>query len=247
MTGSSIYEFFINRVFIDDYFEICKNLFYIDKDIYHLFLSELNWIDSNLNLNDNRFNNLKFNIFIGALEQFVIKDEIDRFDFTNFVDINNPPNSTSIKFPIYMAVYLWNKLNNQTENIIINFDNLNTNMDKVFKLYTLVDTKTFTDIYDHIDKVNFPNKLIRSGQYSIDVIFDESDNFMTSVIDYELNINNIIHHPSNNNLDYSSKIIEVFGGGYNNKEIIKIPVNPFDKVVFYVNYMRKNIDSNFEI
>ena len=251
-TGSSIYEFYQCNLPEEYFYEICWRLFYIEPKSYYLLVGELDWLDNNLNLNDNKFNNLKFNIFLGVLEQFKISSQSEIFDwFNSLIDLLNPPNPKSIKFSIYMGLYVYNKLldnnqldnklldNNQLDNRFININYDDSNINKFFTLLTLLDSKTFTTIFEYVDKLN-NDIFINKNNNDINEIFDNNDNFIETPYDYKLkNKNNYLYDEVNKNEIKFNHIIEVYGGGNNTD--IKIPINPLNKIAKYIYYIKQNI------
>jgi hypothetical protein len=241
-TGSSIYEFYKCNLPEEYFYEICWRLFYIEPKSYYLLVGELDWLDNNLNLNDNKFNNFKFNIFLGVLEQFKISLQSEIFDwFNSLIDLLNPPNPKSIKFSIYMGLYVYNKLldNKQLDNIFININYDDSNINKFFTLLTLLDSKTFTTIFEYVDKLN-NDIFINKNNNDINEIFDNNDNFIETPYDYKLkNKNNYLYDEVNKNeIKFNQHMIEVYGGGNNTD--IKIPINPLNKIAKYVYYIKQN-------
>lgn len=231
-TGSSIYEFYNCNLPEEYFYEICWRLFYIEPKSYYLLVGELDWIDNNLNLNDNKFNNFKFNIFLGVLEQFKISSQSEIFGwFNRLIDLLNPPNPKSIKFSIYMGLYVYNKLldNNQLDNIFININYDDSNINKFFTLLTLLDSKTFTTIFEYVDKLN-NDIFINKNNNDINEIFDTNNNFIETYYDYKLK--------NKNEIKFNQYMIEVYGG--ENNTDIKIPINPLNKIAKYIYYIKQN-------
>ena len=231
-TGSSIYEFYNCNLPEEYFYEICWRLFYIEPKSYYLLVGELDWIDNNLNLNDNKFNNFKFNIFLGVLEQFKISSQSEIFGwFNRLIDLLNPPNPKSIKFSIYMGLYVYNKIldNNQLDNIFININYDDSNINKFFTLLTLLDSKTFTTIFEYVDKLN-NDIFINKNNNDINEIFDTNNNFIETYYDYKLK--------NKNEIKFNQYMIEVYGG--ENNTDIKIPINPLNKIAKYIYYIKQN-------
>lgn len=250
VSGSTIYELYESNVFIDNYFEFCLRLFYIDRSNYNLLLSELEWIDTNLNLNNNKYNNLKFMLFLATLQQFMISNLSERFDFNCFMDITKPPEIKSIKFPIYMGIYIWNKINknNIVDNLEINFnhEDLKLNINKVFNFYIMTNNELFEKIFEYIDK-----KELTFGKckYDIGEIFNSNNEFVSSQYDYVFSyIDSKIINDTNNNTNVNTDIIDletnknmisVFGGGYGYGSLI-FPILLYDKISYYVYWIKNN-------
>ena len=248
VSGSTIYELYESNVFIDNYFEFCLRLFYIDRSNYNLLLSELEWIDTNLNLNNNKYNNLKFMLFLATLQQFMISNLSDRFDFNCFMDITKPPEIKSIKFPIYMGIYIWNKINknNIINNLEINFnhEDLKLNINKVFNFYIMTNNELFEKIFECINE-----KELTFGKckYDIGEIFNSNNEFVSSQYDYVFSyIDSKIINDTNNNTNVNTDIIDletnknmicVFGGGYGS---VIFPILLFDKISYYVYWIKNN-------
>jgi hypothetical protein len=198
---------------------ICK-MFQLSKSKYPILLDEFNYIDNNYDLSDDKYNNLKFNILTVSLYQFSITSP-EPLELTYFFDIDKPPTSQSIKFPIFLAWLISQKRKNIYYDInLINIVNENTNINKFYKLLSFVDDKLFNDIYfytknSHID-------ILYENRYDIDEIFDNEKNFISNIDDYKINdLSNIKY-----NLTH-----QLIGGGY------KIPINPFGKIRRHLHYI----------
>lgn len=239
--GSSVYEIYNCNLPEEYFYEFCWRLFYIEKKSYHLLVKEFDWIDNNLILNNNKYNNLKFNLFLGVLEQFKILSQTERFDFNSLIDLLDPPNPKSIKFPLYMGVYVYNKLiNNKIDDVFINFDNFENdilNIDKFFSLLILLDSKTLEIIFNYIDELN-SDVFIDSNTNDINKIFDDMNNFIMSAYDYKTD-NNLYDKINNNEIKFSQQLINAYGGGNN---FIQIPINALNKIAKYVYYIKQTIE-----
>jgi hypothetical protein len=248
VNGSTIYEMYEANIFIDDYFEFCWRLFYIDKSKTHLLLSEFEWIDGNVDLDDNKYNNLKFMLFLATLQQFMSINPSDRFDFSSIVNIKNPPDIKSIKFPIYMGLYVFFKISKSyiINNLKINFNknDLMLNINKVFNLYVIMDIELFEKIFLYISKKESID-VINKYKYDIDEIFNSTSDFIKSQDDYILK-NSVIrtnHNFNIINLESNDVLIDVFGGGnIHDDNEIKLPLNPYNKISYYVYWIKKNIE-----
>lgn len=242
-SGSSIYEFYNCNLPLEYFYEICWRMFYIEHETYYLLNGELEWMDNNLNLSDNKFNNLKFNVFLGVLEQFKISSQSKRFDgFNNLVDLANPPNSNSIKFSIYIGVYIGNMILNNSvhsNNIFTNINYDDSNINKFFSLLTLLDYKTFVTIFDYIDELS-NDIFINTNNNDINEIFDTNNNFIKSSYDYKLKNNYLDENINKNKIKLDQYMIKVYGGGENDTNI-KIPINPLNKIAKYIYYIKQNI------
>ena len=141
-----------------------------------------------------------------------------------------------------MGLYVYNKLldNNQLDNIFININYDDSNINKFFTLLTLLDSKTFTTIFEYVDKLN-NDIFINKNNNDINEIFDTNNNFIETPYDYKLkNKNNYLYDEANKNeIKFNQHMIEVYGGGNNTD--IKIPINPLNKIAKYIYYIKQYI------
>jgi len=102
---------------------------------------------------NNKHNNLKFNILSASLNQFIItntrplfsKKEVEPLDLTYFFDVNNPPSSKSIKFPMFLGWLIAMKRKNvYYDTDLINITG-NTNIEKFYELLCFMDNKIISD------------------------------------------------------------------------------------------------------
>lgn len=70
--GSTIIEVHENLPSPEDFYNFISKMFELSKNKYHLLLDELDYIDKNYNINDEKYNNLKYNILLASLYQFLI-------------------------------------------------------------------------------------------------------------------------------------------------------------------------------
>ncbi len=224
-------------------YDFCEKLFYINKSNYHILASEFDYIDRHYNLNEQKYNNLKFNLFLGSLSQLSVVNENKRFNHLDFIDPNNPPNSNSIRFPIYVSWCFYLKaLNKIVDTSKINFTNLELRIDKFFFVILMLNNDLFHKIFKYLMDPDIDIDFISDSKYNINEIFDSNNNFITNEADYSIT-NDIKTTPTDRTSNYSlnnniqnPNLVTVFGGG-NSK--IKIPVEIFNKLDYYYHYINK--------
>ncbi len=225
----------------EGFYNFCDKIFYIKKSNYYLLSSELDFIDKNHNLNSQQYNNLKFNLFLGVLSQLALVDKDNRFEPLEFINPNNPPSPNSIRFVIFLAWYIHQKVakkSSQYNNLFVGVD-MNININKFYIMFFVVDDDTFEKIFNIIDDKRIDNLDIMNNKYDINDIFDSDNNFITNKLDYEIHPivdKNIIKTNSESEFGISTKnnLIMAWGGGN-----IKIPILPFSKIAYYQHYLRK--------
>lgn len=227
----------------EGFYNFCDKIFYIKKSNYHLLSSELDFIDKNYNLNSQQYNNLKFNLFLGVLSQLALVDKDNRFEPLEFINPNNPPSPNSIRFVIFLAWYIYQKVAKKSSQYYNLFDevDMDININKFYIVFFIVDDNVFEKIFNIIDSKQ-TNNLVMKNKYDINDIFDSANNFITNKLDYEIHPiidKNIIknNHESEFGLSAKNNLIMVYGGGN-----IKIPILPFYKIAYYQHYLRKYLD-----
>lgn len=248
---SSIIQFYdklINREGFNNY---CKKLFNISKSHYHLLASEFDYIDNNFDLQEQKYNNLKYMLFLASINQYAVMYEENRFDHLYFFDPSNPPSPKSIRFVIFMSWVIYQKTLNKSVNIDnIHFENLNLNIDKFFNLFLIIPNEIFNNVFNFV--CNTTNNEFKSNdKYNIDDIFDSNNNFIPNLIDYEIDLDNYVNkNYTTTNIDTNvsnNNLITAFGGGceYGNgvgiekTNKIKLPIEPFNKISYYIHYIKK--------
>ncbi len=240
VTQSSIIQVYNNLPILEDFHKFVKKIFQQDKKNYDLLLNEFNIIDT-YNLNHQKFNNLKFNVFLASLEQFfIIKPE--PLDLKYFFDLNNLPDYKSIKFSVFMAWYIYNKtVNNQKFQLNIISD-YSLNINKFYNYFIILINKQLKVIVDHILKPEV--KILNKNKYDIDELFNENNQFVLNdndlAISYINQFNDANTQVQNKHLYTTSKhigntqIIQeqlVYSGGGNNNSL---SINPVGKIILYI-------------
>jgi hypothetical protein len=96
---SSIIQVYENLPLLEDFKNFLKVIFRQNIENRDLLKSELEFIDNNYDLTDNKYDDLKNSIFLSAL--YTIKNNIDlSYLFCN----DSPPQETSIRYYIYKAL-----------------------------------------------------------------------------------------------------------------------------------------------
>jgi len=246
---SSIMQFYDKLINREGFYNYCNKLFYIKKTYYHLLASEFDYIDNNFNLQSQKYNNLKFMLFLASINQYAVMYEENRFNHLYFFDTSNPPNPNSIRFVIFMSWVIYQKTLNKPVNIPNNYFidiDLNLNINKFFNLFLIIPNEIFNKVFNLTSNTsNIEFKF--SDKYNIDEIFDTDNNFISNKLDYEIDldnltnndyttqnidINNFNHNPNNN-------LIMAFGGSLEEPNKIKLPIEPFNKISYYIHYIKK--------
>lgn len=240
---SCIIQFYESLDYLEGFYNFCDKIFYIKKSNYNLLSSELDFIDKNYNLDSQQYNNLKFNLFLGVLSQLALVDKDNRFEPLEFFNPVNPPSPNSIRFVIFLAWYIYQKVAKKSLQYDNLFDgvNMDININKFYFMFFIVDDDIFEKIFNIIDSKRTDN-LVMKNKYDINEIFDSENNFITNKLDYEIqptfdkdiiktNIESEFGLATKNNL------IMAYGGGN-----IKIPILPFYKIAYYQHYLRKYLD-----
>ena len=181
--ASSIIQVYNNLPLLEDFNKFVKKIFQQDKKNYDLLLSEFNMMDT-YDLNNQKFNNLKFNIFLASLEQFlIIKPE--PLDLSYFFDLNNLPNTKSIKFSVFMAWYIYNKVvnNNKIKMDVISDYSLNIN--KFYNYLIILDNNQMKQLINHILDINL--SILNNDKFNIDELFNDKNEFILNKDDLNLN------------------------------------------------------------
>ena len=166
--------------------------YYIEKVFmcreYKLLSSELDFLDS-YDISDLKYNNLKWLIFKCALKEAISNKNDGLLELDKIIDVTQIPPINSSKFSIYMSWYLLQKLNNKSVPIInIPNENLNLNINKVYKYFINLDTQTIKKIIKWVIEFDFgsssDSKLDLLNRYSIDTIFNSTGYIYKTNYDY---------------------------------------------------------------
>lgn len=130
--GSAIYEAYNILKIPEFFFTYLLKIFNIKN--YALINSEIDYLDT-YDLEDQRFNNLKYMIFEGLLYQWLYVDRTLIKDLSKLFDISNIPTFKSARFSIYMAWALSQKiLGYEIEKINI-IDDTTLNINKLYNYF----------------------------------------------------------------------------------------------------------------
>jgi hypothetical protein len=226
--GSTIIPVGEGFKYSDDFYKFILKMFQLSKDKYPLLLDEFGYIDKHYDLSNDKYNNLKYILFYASLYQFLIIKKVP-FDFTYFFDVNNPPTSQSIKFPIFLAWLIGQKRKNIYYDVnLINIVNTDTCINKFYKSICYIEHTLFNDI---VKKIQSPEvSIINNNRFNINEIFDENKNIISNKDDYEI-INEKHNDEIINEYNTNTKLITVYGGGN------KIPINTIGKFIGYLYYI----------
>jgi hypothetical protein len=125
---STIIQVYENLPLLIDFNNFIRVMFTQKKENHDLLLSELDYIDNNYDLYNDNFNNLKYNIFLVILDNLrsntCLVDNIEYFCSKD---------TKSIKFSIYMALCVYNKLYKRDKSINIEILNMTFAIDRFYK------------------------------------------------------------------------------------------------------------------
>lgn len=192
---------------------------YIEKILvmknYNLLNSELDMLDTH-NLNDSKYDNLKYLIFRTGLVQWQYKYKNDKMDFSKVIDFSNYPQHTSIRFSLFIAWALCQvKLGIDIKSINY-IPNPTLNIELLYNYYIyLINNKLVKTLFDWIMNFNWDeydgvvseehDDLGLLKTFEVSTIFDENNNIHKTYYDYPTNLD--------------IKIIDVLDGNYKLKSL----------------------------
>ena len=191
---------------------------------YKLLNSELDLLDTH-DLNQSKYDNLKYLIFRTGLAQWMLANKNVRKDLTKLFDLNNIPNYKSIRFSIFISWALCQKiLSNNIEPInYITDTTLDINKLYNYFIYLINDTTglliKLIKWLDELDWDEYEETTITKGSdelrlldsYDVDTIFDSNSRLHKAYYDYPTSSNIKIKDVINNNyvlIDLSKNIEE---------------------------------------
>lgn len=101
---------------------------------YKLLNSELDMLDTH-DLNYSKYDNLKYLVFRTGLTQWQLSDKTEMMDFSQVLDYQNPPNYNSIRFSLFIAWALCQKILNKNVNKINYVYDTTLNINKLYNYY----------------------------------------------------------------------------------------------------------------
>lgn len=167
---------------------------------YKLLNSELDILDTH-DLNNSKYNNLRYLVFRTGLTQWQLSDKTEMMDFSQVFDYQNPPNYHSIRFSLFIAWALCQKILNKNINKINYIDDTILNINKLYNYYIFLindDTGLLMKIIKWLDDLDWDEyeettetrgcdmlKLLDTYDYS--TIFNSSSQLYKAYYDYPTN------------------------------------------------------------
>lgn len=167
---------------------------------YKLLNSELDMVDSH-DLNDPKYDNLKYLVFRTGISQHQLINKSDEIDFSKLIDFTNPPNYKSIKFSLFIAWAISQKILNKDviklnyiEDTTLNINKLynyfifliNDDSGLLLKLIKWLDDLDW-DEYEETTISNGSDTLKLLDSYDVCTLFDSSNNLYKAYYDYPTN------------------------------------------------------------
>lgn len=155
----------------------------LDVEDHNLLSNEFDCFDLTIT-NDEKFDNIKYNIFTNCLSQYILIDR-EPLDLTKFFDITNIPNSNSIRFTIFMAWYIAQRVKkNPVPNIILT--DINSKINKFYNYFVNLSDEKFWKIYNfiNVDERSYYDENDYLDEYTITSIFDEQGDIAKVPYDY---------------------------------------------------------------
>jgi hypothetical protein len=126
---SSIIQVYENLPLLQDFNNFLRKIFRQDVNDYDLLLSELEYIDNNYDLSSDKYNNLKYNIFLVIFDNLNAESEL-----SNKLEYFYSKDEKSIRFSIYMALCIYNKIyNNYEDSININCIDIKSDINRFYQ------------------------------------------------------------------------------------------------------------------
>jgi hypothetical protein len=167
---------------------------------YKLLNSELDMLDT-YNLNDLKYDNLKYLVFRTGISQWQLVDKSDMIDFSKLFDFTTPPNYKSIKFSLFMAWLIAQKILNKPVIKLNYIENTTLNINKLYNYFIFLindDTGLFIRLIKWLDELDWDGyeettvsggsdtlKLLDS--FDVNTIFNESNQLYKAYYDYPTN------------------------------------------------------------
>lgn len=167
---------------------------------YNLLNSELDMLDTH-NLSNSKYDNLKYLVFRTGISQWQLVDKFDMIDFTKLFDLNVQPDSNSIKFSLYIAWAISQKILNKPVIKLNYIKDTSLNINKLYNYFIFLindDTGLLTHLIKWLDDLDWDDyeettvsggsdKLKLLDSYDVNTIFNESNQLYKAYYDYPTN------------------------------------------------------------
>lgn len=226
------YENFQINEFLCLYIE---KIFFVNN--YKLLNSELDLLDTH-NLNDTKYDNLKYLVFRSGLVQWQLINKNEHKDLTKLFNLNDLPNYQSIRFSIFISWALCQKILGININQISYIEDTTLNINKLYNhfIYLINDTTgLLVKLIKWLDEFNWneydettitkgSDKLNLLDSFNINTIFDSNFQLYKAYYDYPTSLNIKIKDVINNNyilIDLSNNIEQSIYDNLENNNIVE--------------------------
>lgn len=196
---------------------------------YKLLNSELDMLDTH-DLNNSKYDNLRYLVFRTGLTQWQLSDKTEMMDFSQVFDYQNPPNYYSIRFSLFIAWALCQKILNKNINKINYIDDTILNINKLYNYYIFLindNTGLLMKIIKWLDDLDWDEyeettithgsdtlKLLNS--YDVKTIFNPSSQLYKAYYDYPTNPKIKIKDVVDDEYEIQNTLLNIEGSIYDN-------------------------------
>ena len=177
---------------------------YIEKILglknYKLLNSELDMLDTH-DLNNSKYDNLKYLVFRTGITQWQYFYESDIIDFSKIFDFNVQPNSNSIRFSLFIAWALAQKILNKPVIKLNYITDTSLNINKLYNyfIYLINDETNLLntlikwlddldwDDYEETTETRGSDKLKLLDSFDVNTIFNKFNQLHKAYYDYPIN------------------------------------------------------------
>ena len=225
---------------------------YIEKILglknYKLLNSELDKLDTN-DLSNSKYDNLKYLVLRTGISQWQLLDKTDMIDFSKLFNFDIQPDSNSIKFSLFMAWLIAQKILNKPVIKLNYIKDTSLNINKLYNYFIfLINDDTgllmrLIKLLDDLDWDGYEETTVSGGSdtlklldsFDVNTIFNESNQLYKAYYDY----------PTNPKI----KIKDVIDGEYVYINLIqKIESSVYDNFEIEINSDEDNInDTNIDV
>ena len=179
---------------------------YIEKILglknYKLLNSELDTLDTN-DLSNSKYDNLKYLVFRTGISQWQLSDKSDMIDFSKLFDFTTPPDCNTIKFSLFIAWAISQKILNKQVIKLNYIEDTTLNINKLYNYFIYLindDTGLLNQIIKWLDNLDWDeyeettitrgsDKLKLLDSFDVNTIFNESNQLYKAYYDFPSNPN----------------------------------------------------------
>ena len=162
----------------------------------------MNTLDTN-DLSNSKYDNLKYLVFRTGISQWQLVDKSNMIDFSKLFDFTNHPDYKSIRFSLYIAWAISQKILNKPVIKLNYIEDTTLNINKLYNYFIFLindDTGLFIRLIkwlDDLDWNGYEETTVSGGSdtlklldsYDINTIFNESNQLHKAYYDYPTNPN----------------------------------------------------------